>query len=214
MSQSMKTFLKIFSFAVVLGTMAPQAGSQVAPPPSGVVQVGDRIALRIEGAAAFMDTVVVREGVVIQIPNIGDISVQGVRRADLQSYLAREIAKYVKEPVVHATPLIRIAVVGAVAKPGFYSVPSDILLSDAIMLAGGPGNESDLNRSKLIRNGKEVAGQRTVSQALAAGATLDAFQVTSGDQIVIGEKSRSFDNIVRIGGAVIGLAGLALALSR
>lgn len=210
----MKTFLKIFSFAVVLGTMAPQAGSQVAPPPSGVVQVGDRIALRIEGAAAFMDTVVVREGVVIQIPNIGDISVQGVRRADLQSYLAREIAKYVKEPVVHATPLIRIAVVGAVAKPGFYSVPSDILLSDAIMLAGGPGNESDLNRSKLIRNGKEVAGQRTVSQALAAGATLDAFQVTSGDQIVIGEKSRSFDNIVRIGGAVIGLAGLALALSR
>lgn len=210
----MKTFLKIFSFAVVLGTMAPQAGSQVATQPSGVVQVGDRIALRIEGAAAFMDTVVVREGVVIQIPNIGDISVQGVRRADLQAYLAREIAKYVKEPVVHATPLIRIAVVGAVAKPGFYSVPSDLLLSDVVMLAGGPGNESDLNRSKLIRSGKEVAGPKTMSQALAAGATLDVLQVASGDQIVIGEKSKNFDSIVRIGGAVVGLAGLALALSR
>lgn len=179
------------------------------------LQVGDRIALRIEGPLTIDDTVIVREGVVIQIPNIGDVSMQGVKRSDVQTHLSREIARYVKEPVVYAVPLVRVSLAGAIARPGFYSVPSDMVLSDILMLAGGPLPNGDVNRSVVMRGNKEVMDKNEVAQALAAGLTLDEFHLTPGDQIVIGERSRGkMDNLLRVGGVVVGIAGVIVALSR
>src|SRR5439155_1611991 len=83
----------------------------------------------------------------LKLRAIGTVSLAGVRRADLESYLARELAKYLRNPVVHAHVLVRVAILGEVEHPGFYAVPADLVLGDALMRAGGPTRDSRVARA-------------------------------------------------------------------
>ena len=168
--------------------------------------VGDRIALTIEGPQVFSDTVVVRDGLILRLPNIGDIPMTGVKRSNVESYLTQQIGKYIRNPVVHATPLVRIAILGQVGKPGFYTMPSDVLLSDVVMRAGGPTGNADLNRTVVKRAGQEVISREQVASALTAGMTLDQLHVAPGDEMVVGEKPNS------IWGTVLAVVGVAVPL--
>lgn len=176
--------------------------------------VGDRIALTVEGPQAFADTAVVRDGLRLQLPTFGDISVAGVKRANIQSYLTQQFSKFIKDPVVHAIPLVRVSVLGEVGRPGFYTLPSDILLSDVVMRAGGPTGTADLNKTVVKREGTEILSKQQAAAALANGETLDQLRIAPGDEIVVGQKSNfGFGTILQVLGVGISLAGLLLALS-
>jgi len=168
--------------------------------------VGDRIALTIEGPQTFSDTVVVRDGLILRLPNIGDIPMTGVKRSDVESYLTQQIGKFIRNPVIHATPLVRIAILGQVGRPGFYTMPSDVLLSDVVMRAGGPTGNADLNRTVVRRSGQEVISREQVASALTAGMTLDQLHIAPGDEMVVGEKPNS------IWGTVLTLLGVSVPI--
>ena len=177
--------------------------------------VGDRIALTVEGPQMLSDTVVVREGLMLQMAGrmtgLGDISLVGVKRSNIQKYLTQEISKYIKDPVVHATALVRISVLGQVMRPGFYTVPSDALLSDVVMTAGGPTGIADLNRSVVKRGGQDAIAKEQVASALSGGMTLDQLRLAPGDALVVGEKpNSSFDTILKVIGVTVPLLTLAL----
>jgi len=104
----------------------------------GDFQVGDRIAIVVRGDSTLSDTATVRAGRVIQLKNLPPIPLAGVLRSELQEYLTKQLSQYLKNPTVQVTPLVQIAVVGNVGHPGFFWVPADLTLTDAIMLAGGP----------------------------------------------------------------------------
>lgn len=201
----------MFGVGIVLAFSRIAAGQEPAPEE---FHVGDRIALTVEGPQAFADTAVVRDGLVLRLPTFGDISLAGVKRADTQKYLSQQIGKYIKDPVVHATPLVRIAILGEVGRPGFYWVPSDNLLSDVVMRAGGPTGSADLNKTVVKRSGKEVISKSQSQVALTEGKTLDDLRVAPGDELVVGQKSNfGFGSVLQILGVGISLAGLLLALS-
>jgi protein involved in polysaccharide export with SLBB domain len=177
--------------------------------------VGDRIALTIEGPQIFSDTVVVRDGLILRLPNIGDIPMAGVKRSDVESYLTQQIGKYIRNPVVHATPLVRIAILGQVGRPGFYTMPSDVLLSDVVMRAGGPTGNADLNRTVVKRAGQEVISKEQVASALTAGMTLDQLHIAPGDEMVIGEKPNSlWGTVLTVIGVTVPLITLLIYLKR
>lgn len=200
----------VFAFARVGGAQAPDD-----------FHVGDRIALTIEGGLTpqgaeqtFADTVVVRDGLVLRLPTFGDIPLTGVKRANIQPYLTQQIGKFIKDPVVHAIPLVRISVLGQVGKPGFYTVPSDMLLSDVVMHAGGPSGEADLNKTVVKRDGKEILSKGQAQAALANGETLDQLHIAPGDEVVVGEKSHlGFGTVLQVLGVAASLAGVLIALS-
>src|SRR3982750_1692753 len=58
-------------------------------------QVGDRILLSVEGDSALSDTFTVVAGPAIRLPYIGDISLTDVPRTQVESYLARELGRYI-----------------------------------------------------------------------------------------------------------------------
>jgi protein involved in polysaccharide export with SLBB domain len=177
--------------------------------------VGDRIALTIEGPQIFSDTVVVRDGLILRLPNIGDIPMAGVKRSDVESYLTQQIGKYIRNPVVHATPLVRIAILGQVGRPGFYTMPSDVLLSDVVMRAGGPTGNADLNRTVVKRAGQEVISKEQVASALTAGMTLDQLHIAPGDEMVVGEKPNSiWGTVLTILGVSVPIISLLIYLKR
>lgn len=177
---------------------------------TGDFHPGDRIALIVEGHAAMSDTLTVRTGRTLLLPDLPPIDLQGVLRAELHEHLTREIGKYIREPKIRAVPLMRVAILGKVGRPGFYGLPADALLSDAIMVAGGPAADADLAKSVVRRGTERLLAHRDVSTALSDGITLDQLDVRAGDEIIVGEKKKI--NVFAALGVVTSLAALFAAV--
>jgi hypothetical protein len=181
----------------------------------GDFDVGDRVLLSVRGDSTISDTVTVRAGRMIRLPNMPDISLQGVLRSELQDYLTKQLARYIKRPDVQTTSLVRVAVLGAVSKPGFYQVPADLALADAIMTAGGPTGTADVDRTQVKRGTDVIYGSELLGQEVAKGATLDQLNIRPGDQIVIGEKHKTpWPIIASIVGISAGIISTIVVLSR
>src|SRR2546430_4391841 len=155
----MNTILRLLFVSIALGVASARAQATAGPTGSaasdvlaGAFQVGDRVLLRVEGDSALSGTFAVGPGPALTLPEIGEIPLIGVRRADVEAYLGRELARYLKEPVVHAKALIRLSIMGDVEHPGFYFVPADAVLADALMQAGGRPPPAE-GRGEGIRRG-------------------------------------------------------------
>ena len=182
----------------------------------GDFRPGDRIALTIEGNVIVNDTVPVAAGSKVTLTDIGDISLAGVLRSELQSHMVAQLAKYIKDARVRATPLVSLSVVGPVGRPGYYFMPPDIPLTDAVMRAGGPAGTADLARSKIKRGTEELYDSRNTRTALTEGLTLDQLSLRSGDQIVVGtQSSRNWQTVASVISVVTSLVfALSYGLSR
>lgn len=176
----------------------------------GDFRPGDRILLNVTGNFVFNDTVAVREGQVVTVGTLPDIPLHGVLRAELNGYMTQQLSRFVKDPEVRAQALTRLAVLGAVGRPGYYALPADILLGDAIMHAGGPAANADVANTIVRRGKKEVLSKQQVQRAITEGKTLDKMDLRAGDEIVVAEKKQR--NLVGLIYAATGLVGLALTL--
>ena len=177
---------------------------------------GDRIVLELRGDSAVFDTLTVRTGPSLRVANIPDVPLRGVLRSELQDYLTKYLARYIREPDVRTETLIRLSVLGEVGKPGFYDFNSDILLTDAIMAAGGPTGAAAIERSTIRRGKAVILAKDRVQRAAQTGATLDRLGLRPGDQIEVGQRRRRMDTqaILGIVGAVTSLALTLLWFTR
>src|ERR1043166_4885192 len=172
-----------FFLTIALASVIPTLA--VAQTPEPAFQVGDRVLLHVEGDSALSDTFTVVAGPAIRLPDIGEISLAGVRRTDLESHLQHELSRYIKDAVVQARALIRVSVVGEVTRPGFYAVPVDLVLPDALMLAGGATQLARVDRLSIVRGSSPLWGGERLQAAIAHGATLDQLGVKAGDRIQV-----------------------------
>jgi len=165
----------------------------------GDFQVGDRIVVTIISDAVHRDTIAVRSGRLLELPGMIVVPLTGVLRSELHDRISIEVLRYVKAQEIDVTPLIRIGVLGAVARPGYFAFASDIPLTDVIMLAGGPTGSADVEKSFIRRRNVEYRSAAETRQAIANGLTLDQFGLNAGDELVIGQRREL--------GAFVGMAG-------
>lgn len=154
----------------------------------GDLQVGDQLAITVQNEPTYTGTFVVQAGRVLALPGLTGISLRGVLRSEAEDYITRQLTKFIRDPSVRVVPSIRLAVLGSVGKQGYYQVPADLLISDAIMAAGGPGGAADPNRSRVIRASTPILTEADVAEAIVRGATLDQLNLRAGDQIMVDEK--------------------------
>jgi polysaccharide export outer membrane protein len=163
----------------------------------GDFQPGDQIALMVEGEQeVFPDTVVVETGPAILLPNVGQISLKGVLRSELQDHLARELSRYIRNPVVRVRPTIRVTFDGQIEQPGFYSFPAGLPIGDAIMAAGGPTGTARMGSIKIKRGGKVLFSGEEVDDFIAQGRSFDQLGFRPGDEVNIPEKIFTTRNVV------------------
>jgi hypothetical protein len=151
----------------------------------GDFRVGDRVWVSIQGEANFPDTVTVEPGPLISLDPFGEISLAGVLRSEIGDHLTRELGRFIRSPVVRAQSLMRLAVLGDVGQPGFYTMPPETLLGDVLMMAGGPGGNAELDELRIERAGRQLYDEAQVQDALRAGLTLDQLNLEAGDQIML-----------------------------
>ena len=135
----------------------------------------------------------------LTLPVIGTVALRGILRAELQEQLTRAVGRVIRDPVIHAQPLLRFSVQGGVARPGYYSLPADAVLSDALMAAGGPAREARVAKLRIERDGEPLWEGDPLQRAIAAGRTLDDMNLRAGDQFVVPERRAVADAVRTIG---------------
>jgi protein involved in polysaccharide export with SLBB domain len=176
----------------------------------GDVQVGDRVVVTIISDTVHRDTIVVRSGRFLELPGMIVVPVTGVLRSELQDRVAAEVLKYVKAQRIEVTALMRVGVLGAVMRPGYFAFASDLPISDAIMGAGGPTGTADIQRSIVRRGNQEYRSADETRKAIAGGLTLDQLGLNAGDELVVGQ-NREFNASALVGMAA-GLASVVAVL--
>lgn len=200
--------LSIRSLIVAAWLAVPSMSAAQKSRPPEQFQVGDRILLLVEGDTILSDTFTVVAGPAIELPVIGTLSLAGVPRAGIDDHMRRELGRYLKNSTVHARPLIRLSIQGAVTHPGFYAVPTDLVLADALMVAGGPVQDARVDGLRIKRGGSRIWDGPKLQAQVARGATLEDLGLRAGDQIDI-PRARDTESSVRIVG---GIATIAIAV--
>ena len=151
----------------------------------GDFRVGDRVILDIAGEPNMPDTLLVEPGPAIAVPTMGRISLAGVLRSELHDHLMFEISRYLQLPRFTSISLIRLSIQGEVSNPGFYTVPADMLLGDVLMVAGGPTNNSTMDKVRVERRPDVLWPHEDLRSAIVEDRTLDQLNLRAGDQIVV-----------------------------
>jgi protein involved in polysaccharide export with SLBB domain len=154
----------------------------------GDFRVGDRIVFIMTSDIPHKDTLVVHTGVLIDLPGKTVLPLSGVLRSELKQRVTAEVLKYVKAVDIEVIPLTRIGVLGEVLRPGFFALRSDLPITEAIMVAGGPTPSADIDRTIVKRASQAYRSAEETRQAVRGGLTLDQFGFSPGDELVIGRQ--------------------------
>ena len=158
----------------------------------GDFQAGNEIVLSIEGGGVTQsDTLTVESGPLIDVPTLGPILLYGVLRSELETHLATEIGKFIQIPRIQARALIRVSVAGAVGRPGFYALPTNLRLSDVVTVAGGAQGGADPGRIRVERGRDELWSVEELLAPVAQGRTLDEVGLQPGDRIILQGSAQS-----------------------
>jgi hypothetical protein len=167
---------------------------------------GDRILLRVftdapqrDSAGTRPDTVLISPELTIRVAGLPPISLRGVLRSELESYLFSTVSAVIRNARVSAVALVSIGVLGAVTRPGYFYVPFTSSITDAIMTAGGPSPEADPKGLLYTRGGRELWNRATMAAAAQKQVTLASLGASDGDVLVIDKVSAPVDRSFVIG---------------
>ncbi len=154
----------------------------------GDLRVGDQLAINLLGDTALADTATVRDQFAVSFAGLPDADLSGVLQSEIRERLQKHVDRYYKNITVRSQLLTRFAVVGEVARPGFYVVSPDRPVAELVMLAGGPTAVSNLSNIKVHRNGRQILSAKVWERAQNAGMTVSQLGLQSGDEIEIGRR--------------------------
>lgn len=151
----------------------------------GDFQVGDQVVLVVEREEPLSNTFSVQAGPVLVLPEIGEISLAGVLRSELEDHLRAQLSRYIRDPVVHARSSIRVVITGGVGRAGFHVFATNALLSDVLMAAGGPAANAAIDQIRIERQGSNIWEGDGLQRAIIEGRTLDQMSLRAGDHIIV-----------------------------
>jgi protein involved in polysaccharide export with SLBB domain len=152
--------------------------------------------LIVDGEKELSDTFTVGMANELALPQIGVVPLAGVLRAELPDRLTHVLERYLRAPVVHVRSLIRVAIEGEVGHPGFYAVPPETPIMDALTAAGGLTRDAVFEKARVEREGSVVMSGYVLENAVRAGRTFDALNLRAGDRLYV-PRRRNWNNAVQ-----------------
>jgi protein involved in polysaccharide export with SLBB domain len=178
--------------ALLLTLVGVEASAQDAPPPTGAPQAGvaqqplrpgDLIRLRIWREEDLSGEFTVDANGVVVLPRLGEYGVMNETPDHLAKRLVEDYRRYLLNPSIEVTVLRRVNILGAVTRPGVYTVDPTVTLADALALAGGVTPIGNGEQIQILRDGN------TQTTGISLGSRIADLAVQSGDQIFVPERS-------------------------
>lgn len=171
---------------------------------------GDVVRLYVQSDTALNGDFRVNADRMLELPTIDDVDLDGVLYSEADSVVRAHLGRYLKDTRIRVRVTRRIAVLGAVQRPGFYDLPPGSTLSEAIMRAGGPAGQAKLEEVELRRNGRDLLADRNVN---VQRVTLADLGPGSNDELYVPQSGGGV-TFMGVLGFVSALGGTAWAVSR
>ena len=151
----------------------------------GDIRAGDRLRLTVSDQKELSDTFAITAGPALILPVVGTLSLAGVLRSELQDRITTSVDSVYRDAVVQVVLLTRVAVTDGVVRPGYYALPPDALIADAITAAGGLLPYAKLSHAYVERGNQQVWQADSLQAAMRTGRTLGQLGLQAGDRIVV-----------------------------
>lgn len=146
----------------------------------------------------------------IMLPSLGEIKAAGQSAKGLAESIQQSLR--IKAVRIVCLPLMRVTLLGAVQKPGSYLVQPKESLWELINKAGGPANDADFRKIKVMRSGSVI--KSNLLEAFEKAHSLEDLAIESGDQIIVPGLSRfDFGEVVRYATFAMSIGVFYLQLS-
>lgn len=138
---------------------------RMATPKNYVIGPDDELLLNIYGLNMSQQTLKVSPDGTVNVKYAGVVNVSGLTIEGATSVLKSRLAKYYPALNSGQTKLqlalgnirsIRVILIGAINRPGTYTLPSLANLFNALYVSGGPAENGSFRNIELIRNNKVV----------------------------------------------------------
>jgi protein involved in polysaccharide export with SLBB domain len=151
----------------------------------GDMRVGDRLRLVVAEQKDLTDSFTVSQGPSLVLPVVGTVPLAGVLRSELADRLTIAVDSVYRRATVRVELLVRIAVTGGVVRAGFYALPRDALVDDAITAAGGLGGGASLAKAYIERGRDQLWPPDSLQVVLRERRTIGELDLQAGDRIVV-----------------------------
>ena len=173
---------------------------------SAPLEPGDKLRVTFSREPNLNGEYAIDENGIVVLPLLDARSVTGVSSSEVIRELQAEFDTRVRNQQVQIVPLRRVRVLGEVRDPGIYYTDPTMTFDDAIALAGGATEDGNLEKVRLIRNGKEIDEDLDISRSVEAA-------VQSGDQLFVPKVSWFNRNGAILIGAGISALGVIVAFT-
>lgn len=188
-AQSVGRNLPMYGFGLFQNaptTFAPVDNVPVTP--DYVVGPGDELIVHIWGQVEANASFVVDRNGLINLPQIGSISVAGVSYQKLSEHIgdaiSRKYSNFEIDVSMGKLRSIQVLVVGQAARPGNYTVSSLSTLVNAVFASGGPSAKGSMRHIQLKR-GNKVISDFDLYDLLLKGDKSKDVKLLPGDVIYI-----------------------------
>jgi polysaccharide export outer membrane protein len=194
--------LGLAAAAVAHPALAQEDTTSKASPAQEYVQPGDVVKLWVWREEELSGEFLVPENGMVVFPKIGVQKVTDVPMPALRDALLAEFQKYLRNPSVEVTFLRRVNVLGAVRRPGVYTLDPTMTVSMALAMAEGTTGDGRPDRVELHRDGQTLIAD--IKQRTKIGE----LPIRSGDQLYVPERSWILRNTGLVATAISGVFGL------
>ena len=160
-----------------------------------VLAPGDRVVVRIWGARAYDDVLIVDQQGNLFIPEVGPVHVAGIKNSNLLNTVRSAISRIYTDNIqtyvsLQSAQPVAVYVTGFVNHPGRYAGGSlDSILSFLDRAGGIDPERGSYRRIEIIRNKQVIADLDLYQFALAGDVT--SLRLKDGDVILVKEKGIS-----------------------
>jgi len=168
----------------------------------GDYRPGEVVGLKVRGQPQWTGSFTVQPDQTLSLPGVRPIPMAGVLHSEAYEVIRSGLATVLRDPQLEIVTQMRLGVTGEVAEPGYYDVSGTMLLSDVLMLAGGPTSRASMDKIRIRRFGETVMEGPELT---SPGLTLDQLGVQTGDAIDVPSKEGQYlllRNIALVLGAV------------
>ena len=141
---------------------------------------GEVVGLEVRGQPQWTGSFTIQPDQTLVLPGVPPIAMDGVLYSEAQDVIHAGLGTVLRDPQVEIDTQMRVGVVGEVTTPGYYDVSGSMLVSDVLMLAGGPTTRAATEKLRVRRFGETVLQGPELT---APGLTLDDLGIRAGDSI-------------------------------
>ena len=188
----------VFGANLFTGAFAHQEAAQYNP--DYVINVGDKVLIRLWGAFEFQAALTVDPQGNVFLPNVGPVRMLGVQNKDLQKVVDQAVGQVFRSNVFSYASLaaaqpVRIYVGGFVHRPGSYAGTSMDSILHYLDQAGGIDPERGSFLSIEVKRGTTVRAHINLYNFLLNGE-IPQVQLADGDVIFVGPRQ----NTIKVSG--------------